>query len=818
MKRILTFIVSAVFFIFVVVVNILDFELFGEDISNYLDKGLLIFAGLFLSFGSALLFNYRLGKQIKSYRSRLDMWTKLAYHVNQAGDEIFNELPIGIIAIDAQKEVKWANPYSKIIFGDKIIDTKLSVLNQTLVDAVDQKKDNVFVVSIKNESYDVYYKKQFGFFYFFLVTDRETIKKKYNEQIPVVGYINFDNSRNELASLDVHSQSVLKSEYLSIVSDYITSNEGFLKTINEEQLLFFCYKKDLLKMIDDKFSVLDQVKAISNTHRVRVSLSIGIASWELNYDKVGYLAQNALDLAEKRGGDQVVVNIQNNKIQFFGAKSSTTGSQSRTEIKLAAEKINEAIKKSDKVFIMGHTHSDLDSLGAMICTYYLAKLDCPNVKIVCEKDSLEEFSYKAFTTLVENQNSIVNEFISHETAVLMINDKSLLIVVDTQSPKLVEQQVVLNRAKRTIVIDHHRVGEDSFNAEYSLVKTSFSSTCEILMELFYYYPNYDKINFTKFEASIMYSGIFVDTTEFSSRTSSRTFEVISKLIDFGADPMEVKMWLRRNYYEIQHINKLLEKVDIFNKNVAFITSNEIYDDKSFIAILADEALKIAGIEASFAIMRLNEETTAISARSYKNINVQTLLEPLGGGGHINMAAAQIKGTTIKAVVQTLKDKIQVEYGGDEVVKVILITDVKDLGKENQIIEVKAGYANFLFSKRLAIMASEENVKNLEAMLDNKRQSLEKHEELMRRLKLDIDNKRIEIQVTTGAEGKFFGSVTTKQIVDKFNENYGIVLDKRKVEIVGEINSFGIYTVNVKLYENITASFEVVVSGKADGQK
>jgi ribosomal protein L9 len=401
-----------------------------------------------------------------------------------------------------------------------------------------------------------------------------------------------------------------------------------------------------------------------------------------------------------------------------------------------------------------------------------------------------------------------------EEALRMMNENSLLIVVDSQSPKIVMSPEVLEKTQKLIVIDHHRVGEESFDADFSFIEPYASSTIELVMELLNFYNLEDEMDITPLEATIMYGGLIVDTNNFSYRTSSRTFEVASKLKELGADITEAKLWLRRDLLRTLEINRLLNKVDIFLERFAFVVTTEVYDDRILLAQVAEALLSINGIDAAFMISRLGNDTVGVSARSYQQVNVQLLMEALGGGGHLNSAAAQVKNQSVADVYEQLKTYLELEYGGGgEIVKVILLEDVKGKGKKDDVIEVASGYGQFLVTQKKALIANEENLAALNKAKEEAFEAQQRHLDLMKKLKAEIDGKKVTLGIQIGQDGKLFGAVTTKQIVEAFDAAHHIIIDKKKVELSSEINSVGIYTASVQLHKDVKAVFEVHIVEK-----
>ncbi len=767
----------------------------------------LIFVAIYVTL------NFQNRQKVKTLQNRLSMWTKLSYHVNQVGDEVFNELPIGIIALDEDFEIKWANPHAKTIFDSKMTGKDLKDVHPQLHLAAMNNKIQ-FIIQVKNDSYDVTYRAEYKFFYLFNVTERETIKQRYNEQIPALGIVYLDNLDEALGSMDVSEQSSLKGEYLAAIADWANKYNGFLKPYSDEKLVVVLSRKQLNLMIQDKFEILDKVRMISTQNQVRVSVSMGVASWDVNYEELGIYAQNAIELAEKRGGDQVVVNVQDQKIAYFGAKNDASAKNSRVGVRINAQTIKDFIGKASNIIVMGHTQADLDAFGSMIAVYHMAKASKKPAYLVIDEPKLDSTVQKIFELVKADLPALVENCYDSESIIKQINPESLLIVVDTQSPKMVMNPEILEKVGKLIVIDHHRASEESFNALFSFIEPYASSTIELMMELLNFYNMEEELKISSLEATIMYGGLVVDTNNFSYRTGARTFEVAAKLKDLGADVTSVKLWLRRDLMRTLEINKLLDNVEIYLERFAFVTTADIYEDRILLAQVADAALQINGVDAAFMITRMNQNTVGVSARSYQNINVQILMEALGGGGHLNSAAAQITNSSVHDVYTELKNYIDLEYGGGgEPVKVILLEDVKGKGKKEDVIEVAGGYGQFLVTQKKALLASDENLAELYRVKEEAFEENQRHIDLMKKLKAEIDNKKVTLGIQIGQDGKLFGSVTTKQIVEEFEKEHHILIDRKKIEISSDINSIGIYTATVSLGKDIKALFEVHIVEK-----
>jgi len=808
MKRWIFFVITA---ILIIVSFFLYQPYFAIESSREIFALIVIFFALVSLFvGLYITLNQRNHQKISTLQNRLSMWSKLSYHISQAGDEIFNELPIGMIAVDEQMEIKWSNPHAQTIFGHKVNGKSLEDIHEKMYENASTSKIN-FVIEKDQKFYDVIYRPEYRFFYLFDVTNREQVLKQYQDQIPALGLIFLDNLDEALSVLDVSEQSMIKGDYLAAINDWAGEFDCYLKSYDDDKIFLITDRKNLNLMIDNKFDLLDKVRQISAEQKVRVSISMGIASWDIPYEEIGVYTQNAVELAEKRGGDQVVVNIQDQKIAYFGAKSDASIKNSRVGVRINAQTIRDFIEKSSDVYIMGHHLSDMDAFGAMLACFHMTVASKKQAYIIFDEDKLDNTVLKVYKEVKEQLSAI--KVITSAEALQQIHEQSLLIVVDSQSPKIVMAPEVLEKTENLIVIDHHRVGEERFNAIFSIIEPSASSSIELMMELLGFYNLEEEMKITPIEASIMYGGLIVDTSNFIFRTSSRTFETASRLKELGADATLVKTWLRRDMMRIMEINRLLDQVEIVLNKFAFIVTSDIYDDRVLLAQVSEAALEINGIDAAFTIARIDDHTVAVSARSLHEINVQILMEMMGGGGHFNSAAVQLSDTSIQKVYEELRQYVELEYGGGEKMKVILTTDIKGKGKKDQIIEVANGYGQFLLNQKKAVLASEDNLESLAAEQQKQKEAEQRHLDLMKKLKSEIDGKQVVLEIQIGKDGKQFGSITTKQIAEAFQETHGILIDKKKLELQSEINSIGIYTAFVQLHKDIKAQFEVKVIEK-----
>ncbi len=753
-------------------------------------------------------------KKIKLLENRLEVWNNISYHVSQAGDEAFNQLPIGILVYDDLYEIKWANKNIKSIFQSRLVDSSLGEISSEMIMNIKNKEEK-FIIKHDNRFFEVVSNLENRILYFFDQTSRVSLQNKYNNRICAIGVIMIDNLEESLKRYDVLEKSNIRGQILGEITDYATKFGVYLQNSSTDRMIMILDRESLNKMIHDKFDILNEIRQISTNNHLKTSVSIGIACYDVEHDELGSLAQSAVELAEKRGGDQVVVNIQNEKIQYFGGKTNALEKNSLVHARLQTNAIKEAIESSGNVFVMCHNSADSDAFASMLAISKLCDASNKDCNIIFDIEKCDSTVRKLYQLLQNEEPEILDKFIKGNEVDFKSN--SLLIVVDTQSPQIAMYPELIKEAKKLIVIDHHRRGEITFeNPNISYVEPYASSTIELISEMFMFYGG--EIEISPLIATIMLTGIVVDTNNFVYRTGARTFESASILKDFDADMVKVKMILRESIDIEKEIANAVLNADVILDNFAIvkITDENIINERTMLAKISDKLLEMDKVQAGFTIGYVNYNgQVGISARSYDSVNVQIIMEELGGGGHLNGAACQLKDTTVEKAYEQLLEILKREYEniGDENMKVILLTDVKGRGQKNQIIDVANGYANYLFTNKLAVIANEENIENLKKMEEQEKQDAINYKKLMEKLKSEIQEKSINIYIKLGADGKPFGHITTKQICEEFELQTGIKLDKRKVELPSEINSVGIYTAYVNLHKDVVANIAINVLEK-----
>ena len=491
--------------------------------------------------------------------------------------------------------------------------------------------------------------------YFLDETDYIELLQKYNNSKVCMGIVVIDNYEELM-------QRATEEEKLSLTSRIEKSTYNWINKYNgvgikSERDTYICvFEQEYVEKIkEDKFEILDEIKEIKTQDKLQSTLSIAISEdGETNLEKYKS-AKAVIDIALGRGGDQAIIK-QGGKYYFFGGRTQEVEKRTKVKARIVAEALQELMHVASNIIIMGHTNSDIDAMGSAMGVYRIARFLEKEVYIVNETNgtSLDNF----INDLKENEE-YKDVLIDKSTALNKINQDSLLVVVDTDKRNYVEVPELLEKTDKIVVIDHHRRGTDYIeNAILTFHEVYASSACELVTELIEYSEN--DIKLTTFEVEALYAGIMMDTKNFTFKTGVRTFEAAAYLRKCGVDIIKVKKWFQSDLETYNKISEIVAKSEIIDGNIAIsIYDKEDADANITCAKAADELLTISNITASFVIGKMGEQI-CISGRSIGDINVQLILEKLGGGGHITVAGAQIEGMTVEEVKQELINRIN-EY-------------------------------------------------------------------------------------------------------------------------------------------------------------
>lgn len=765
------------------------------------------------------IFNNKNIKKEKIAENRLKMWNSITYKVKKAGETAFNELPIGIIVIDKDLKIMWSNNQAKNIFMSQLENINLKDLSLPLQEQMNELEPNeigqiVFQTNIYGVIYQVEYLVTNNVLYFTNINDYVNLQTRYKNRTLAVGYINIDNLEEALADFDVQERAEYQGKIIGSIAKWSESFGSYVRAYSDSRYMILMDEQQLLDMMKNNFSILDEVKDVLRASRVvRITLSIGIACKDVNVLELADEAQDQLELALNRGGDQAVVKV-NDKINFFGAKTDPIQKESKVEIRNKSQELQDLIRTSSNVFVVGHRNLDADGFGACLAIYRLAKTMGKQAYIILDPANIDGTVNRIFDTIKQEYVVLLEDIILPSKVNSYIDEDSFLMIVDCQTDMQVMDNRFIKKFEKIGIIDHHRKGAGAIqNPKFYYSQTAASSSVELIFELLEFYES--SLGFTDLEATWMLLGMVVDTNNFVYRTSAVTFEIAAAIKRYGADMSVVKKYLKEDHSEKIIRGYFLKNVEIFRKNVAIAVASDDMPivDRVTLAKVSDELISISGVELGVTIGHISENEIGMSARSLGAINCQIIMEKMGGGGHLNNAAAQARNMSIEDTVMKLKEAINSYMSEEENMKVILTKDVKGKGKKNDILDLNSGYANFLMRGGLAIVASPENIKAIEKEKEEERNREAKLLQEMKDCKKIIESEAVKIVVKVGNDSKIFGSVNTKQIAEAVEAKFNLKIDKRKIVLPSALNTLGEHNVKIQLHKDVEANIKVFLIEK-----
>lgn len=490
--------------------------------------------------------------------------------------------------------------------------------------------------------------------YLFDETALKIALRENDDQSLAVGLLYLDNYEEALESVEEVRRSLLTALIDRKINKYISTLDGISKKIEKDKYLIILRKRAVMQLQSNKFDILEEVKTVNIGNEMAVTISIGIGLDGLTYSQNYEFARTAIDLALGRGGDQAVVKTSE-QITYYGGKSQQIEKNTRVKARVKAHALKEIITSKDRVLIMGHRMADVDSFGAAVGIYRIARsLDRKAHIILNDVTTSVQPLRDLFMNLEEYEEDML---VSSEHALDLAGSGSVLVVVDVNKPSITECPELLKVCKSIVVLDHHRQGVETIeNATLSYVEAYASSTCEMVTEILQYIT--DGIKVKSDEADCLYSGIMIDTNNFMTKTGVRTFEAAAYLRRAGADVTRVRKLFRDNVNEYKAKADAVSQAEIFRNAYAIstCTSDDIQSPTVVGAQAANELLNIKGIKASF-ILTEYQGLIYVSARSIDEVNVQIIMERLGGGGHMNVAGCQMEGLSLTEAIMKIKTTI-----------------------------------------------------------------------------------------------------------------------------------------------------------------
>lgn len=486
------------------------------------------------------------------------------------------------------------------------------------------------------------------------VTERNEYIRANEEQRLVAGMLYIDNYDEVIESVEEVRQSLLLALIDRKINQYFMKVNGIVKKVETDKYFVVVKKKDFKKLEEDRFSLLEDVKSVSVGNKIPATLSMGLGLSSDSYSQSYNYARVAIDQALARGGDQAVIKDCNG-ITYYGGKREMSYKNTRVKARVKAEALREYMMTSGNILVMGHTMTDVDSLGAAIGIYRAAEAIGKKAHIVLNKPTNSIRS--VYEDYINNPDYPEDMFISSSEAKDLMNNNSMVIVVDTNRPQMTECPELLQMTKTIVVLDHHRQSSDNIdNAMLSYIEPYASSACEMVSEILQYID--EDVKIPPLEASSMYAGMMIDTNNFTNRTGVRTFEAAAFLRRCGADIPYVRKIFRDDMDSYRAKASIISNAEVYRQQFAIARGQNLRVDSPTIigAQAANELLDIEGIRASF-VLTVYQGRIYVSARSIDEVNVQIIMERLGGGGHMNASGTQFDHTNMEEAVNCVKAQI-----------------------------------------------------------------------------------------------------------------------------------------------------------------
>ncbi|MDO5423421.1 MAG: DHH family phosphoesterase [Eubacteriales bacterium] len=488
--------------------------------------------------------------------------------------------------------------------------------------------------------------------YLFDNTELVKYKRENDEQKMVAGLIYLDNYDEALDSIEEVRRSLLVALIDRKINKYISAYDGVVKKLEKDKYFMIIKNKYLEELKANRFSLLEEVKAVNIGNEMSVTLSIGIGVGGSGYVQNCEFSRIAIELALGRGGDQAVVK-DHDQISYYGGKSQQMEKSTRVKARVKAHALREFIGSADEVVVMGHKITDIDSFGAAVGIYRAAQMMNKKAHIVIGEinGSIRPW----INMFLESREYDEDMFVKHERAMEIVNSHTVLVVVDTNRPSMCECEELLSQTKTIVVLDHHRQSSEVIkNAVLSYIEPYASSACEMVAEILQYFS--DDVRLKSIEADSIYAGIIIDTNNFVAKTGVRTFEAAAFLRRCGADVTRVRKLFRNDMSAYKARAEAVRHAEVYMDCYAISRCpSENIDSPTVVgAQAANELLNIIGVKASFVLTNFNNRIY-ISARAIDEVNVQIIMERMGGGGHMNIAGAQLDGVTLDEAVKKLKE-------------------------------------------------------------------------------------------------------------------------------------------------------------------
>ena len=581
-------------------------------------------------------------KEIDNYSHGVENYLGSSYN------DIFDFGQVGIVMYDENYVVTFMSELFKDSSIDRIGKKILSWLPE--VDELISGKSESVKVMLDNRLYEVKRKDEETVLLFKDITKQDYFETCYKDEQLVVGLFNLDNYEESTQYEDEIEVSNINSILRTCINEYAKEHKIMLKRLNSFRYLAILNEKIYKELVEDRFSLLNKIRREAQKLDVPITLSMSFARGSSDIQQLDEISVQLMDLAQTRGGDQVVTKKVDEDVKYYGGSSEALEKRSRVRVRVMANTIKELIQKSSNVIICGHMVADFDCIGAAIGMARIVECYHKQVCVVAKTGGIEE---KIKGALDANEKALKDRvlFVSENEALNQLKDNTLVIMVDHHNLAQSNAKQILQKAKRIAIIDHHRRSADlEVKPMYVYIESAASSSCELITEFMPYISN--RLDINEVEATIMLGGMTVDTNSFKRKTGSRTYDAASTLRKLGANPILVDEYLKDTYEEMRIKNLIVANSYQFKKGIA-LSTNDTLITRSLMSQAADKLMTIQNMHAAFVIAKGEDDQVCISARSDGTINVQIIMEKMHGGGHLTGAALQRKNTTVEALREEL---------------------------------------------------------------------------------------------------------------------------------------------------------------------
>ena len=564
-------------------------------------------------------------------------------------------MPVGVVKLNMESsEIEWFNPYAELMLTTEDGEINHSQVQEIFKTAISSPG---IYANVGEKRYAVHLDNKSGVLYFFDVSGEYEATVELVTSRPVIGVIsidNYDDLEDETSDSDI---SHINSFVANFVAKFTGKYQMFSRRVTMDRFYLFTDYTVLEQLMQDKFSVIDTFREEAKQRDLPLTMSMGLSYGDGDHEGIGKVALSNLNLAEVRGGDQVVVkeNDETKNPIYFGGGSAASIKRTRTRTRAMMTAISEKLRSVDRVFVVGHKNLDMDALGSAVGMQLFASNVLDESYVVYDAEQMSPDIHRAIQFL---ENEGVTKLLPLNQAMGMVTNRSLLVMVDHSKTALTLSKEFYDLFTQTIIIDHHRRDQDfPENAVITYIESGASSASELVTELLQF-QNSKKSRLSRMQASVLMGGMMLDTKNFTSRVTSRTFDVASYLRTRGSDSVVIQELAATDFEEYRLVNELILQGQAVQPSILVAQAKDGKEyDTVVISKAADTMLAMSGIEASFVIAKNSQGDISISARSRSKINVQRIMEELGGGGHFNLAAARLTDMSLQEAGDRLKTVI-----------------------------------------------------------------------------------------------------------------------------------------------------------------